>query len=302
MSDIIMHVNYGETGFGRFGKNSIEDIFKIAVDIGYDGIEFRSSIPQELSHLSYESYIDEIGRCKGKYGLKTIILSARYGDLLSKSNEECDKAIAENIKQVRYANKICGTTIFNAAAKVIKSSIATAPSGSYEFHGSVAASEKDWEDTVKVFKTVAKELENLGIRFAFETHMNTIHDTPQATKKLVDMIGSQAIGVNMDYGNTVYFPNCLGLEETIDLYGDKLFYTHFKNSMAVGKERVPTALSEGEINHRIYLEKLQATGFNGPIGIEAPRPGDRKYYAKMDYEYIKTVIKDLGWIYENNNL
>ena len=30
MSDIIMHVNYGETDFGRFGKNSIEDIFKIS--------------------------------------------------------------------------------------------------------------------------------------------------------------------------------------------------------------------------------------------------------------------------------
>ena len=293
MSDIIMHVNYGETDFGRFGKNSIEDIFKIAVDIGYDGIEFRSSIPQELSHLSYESYIDEIGRCKGKYGLKTIILSARYSDLLSKSNEECDKAIAENIKQVRYANKICGTTIFNAAAKVIKSSIATAPSGSYEFHGSGAATENDWENTVNVFKKVGKELETLGVRFAFETHMNTIHDTPQATKKLVDMIDSQAIGVNMDYGNTVYFPNCLGLEETIDLYGDKLFYTHFKNSMAVGKERVPTALSEGEINHRLYLKKLKETGFKGPIAIEAPRSGDRIWFAKQDFDYVKSIIDSI---------
>ena len=292
-NDIIMHINYGELTFNSFGKNTIEDIVKMAVDIGYDGIEFRGNPPKELSDLSYESYIDEIARCKEKYGLKTVIMAARLEDILSKPNEEWEKDISELIKNVKYANKICGATIFNASAKVIQSNILTAPKSSYEFHGSAVATNEDWDNTVEVFKMVSRKLENLGVKFAFETHMNYIHDIPETTKKLVDLIDSSSIGVNMDYGNTVYFPNPLGLEETIDLYGDKLFYTHFKNSVSVGSVRMATALSEGEINHRIYLKKLKEMEFTGPIGIEAPRPGDRIWFAKQDFDYIKNIIDSI---------
>ena len=292
-NDIIMHINYGEIGFSSFGRSKIEDIVKMAVNIGYDGIEFRGQPPKELSNLSYNEYVDEIARCKQKYGLKTVIMAATLRDVLEKSKDEWEKGIDEVLKKVEYANKVCKVNLFNVSSKVITSNILSAPSASYEFHGSAAATNEDWDNTAKVFKIVAKKLEDLGVRFAFETHMNTIHDTPQATKKLVDMIDSQAIGVNMDYGNTVYFPNCLGLEETIDLYGDKLFYTHFKNSVAIGKERVPTSLSEGEINHRIYLKELKETGFNGPMGIEAPRPGDREWYAYKDFDYVKSIINSI---------
>ena len=132
------------------------------------------------------------------------------------------------------------------------------------------------------------------MKFAFETHMNYIHDLPNPSKKLVDEIGSPNIGINMDFGNTVYFPTFPNLEETIDLYGDKLFYTHLKNSVKIAgaKRNFPVALSDGMINHRIYLTKLKEVGFTGHIGIEAPRPGDRSFYAKNDLDYIKSIIKE----------
>ena len=31
----------------------------------------------------------------------------------------------------------------------------------------------------------------------------------------------------------------------------------------------------------------------GPIGIEAPRPGDREWYATNDYNYVKSIIDSL---------
>ena len=292
MNDIIMHINYGELTFNSFGKNSIEDIVKMAVTIGYDGIEFRGQPPKELSNLSYEEYVDEIARCKKKYGLKTVIMAAPLGEAIHKPKEEQSKEIDNVIKRVEYANKVCNVSVFNTFAKMIQSNISTAPKSSYEFHGSTAATEKDWENTVNVFKKIGKELETLGVKFAFETHMNFIHDIPENTKKLVDMIDCDSIGINMDFGNTVYFPNHLELEETIDLYGDKLFYTHFKNSILVPgvNKRIPTSLSDGEINHRSYLIKLKESGFVGPIGIEAPRSGDKEWFAMKDFNYIKNVI------------
>ena len=144
---------------------------------------------------------------------------------------------------------------------------------------------------IRLEKALSAELEKIGVKFAFETHPKYINDTPEATKKLVDLIDSPAVGINMDYGNTIYFPVRPSVEEAIDIYGDKLFYIHLKNSSSIPgtKTRIPTNLSDGEINHRAYLEKLHEVGFCGPICIEAPRSGDRVWYAKCDYEYYKAI-------------
>ena len=125
-----------------------------------------------------------------------------------------------------------------------------------------------------------------------------LHDTPQATKKLVDMIQSPAVGVNLDYGNAVYFPkeHILSLADTIKLLGNSMHYLHLKNSLATpgtDNKRLPTALSEGEINHREYIELVKESGFEGPICIEAPRPGDREWFAVSDLNYIKSVIASI---------
>ncbi len=47
----------------------------------------------------------------------------------------------------------------------------------------------------------------VDIRFGFETHMVYLHDTVEATRRLVTRIGRPSIGVNLDYGNIVDFPD-----------------------------------------------------------------------------------------------
>ena len=157
------------------------------------------------------------------------------------------------------------------------------------------ATQRDWELTADAFAQVGRELERIGVKFAFETHPKYINDTPEATRKLVDLIDSPAVGINMDYGNTVYFPVRPSVEEAIDIYADKLFYVHLKNSSPIPgtKARIPTSLADGEINHRAYLAKLREVGFTGPIGIEAPRTGDRQWYAKCDFGYYKAIAESI---------
>lgn len=289
MNPTIMHINYGEMTYDSYGKRSIDDICKIAADIGFDGIEFRGKPPRELAHLSFKEYVQQVAEGKKKYGLNTIMFSIG----LSKSTDP-DAAvraadIAEAYEKAQIVNDLCDTTICNCFASNIRSSISTAPGAAYEFHGSAAATPEDWKLTVESFQEFGSKVAPLGMKFGFETHMNYIHDLPAPAKKLVDLIDSPAIGINMDYGNTVYFPVRPSVTETIDLYGDKLFYTHLKNSSAVAGGRIATALSDGEINHREYLGKLKEVGFTGPIGIEAPRGGDRIWFAQQDFAYFKAV-------------
>lgn len=295
MNEIIMHINYGEVKILHYGKKTIDDICKMAANIGFDGIEFRGNPPVELSSLSYDEYIDEIGRCKNKYGLKRIVVCLATKSAFECDKDNTDKEIDKIALQAKKAYNVCGTDVFNTFASPIVSSLSSAPKASYEFHGSYAATQEDWDKTVIVYQKLGKKLEDYGLKFAFETHMNYIHDLPAPTKKLVDLIDSPQIGINMDFGNVAYFPGYPDLEETIDLYNDKLFYTHLKNSNGIPEiqRRLPCALSEGEINHRIYLSKLKEIGFKGPIGIEAPRPGDREWYARCDFNYVKSLINDI---------
>ena len=294
MNKIIMHINYCEITSSSFGKNTIDDVCRIAADIGYDGIQFRGKAPKEFASLSFREYAEEIGRAKKKYGLSEILFGINVADCASTDKEARKKGIADAIENAKIANDLCGTTVCNTFGPRLFSQIPTAP-GAAEFHGSAVATESDWELTADAFSQVGSELEKIGMKFAFETHAKYINDTPEASMKLVNMINSSAVGINMDYGNTVYLQNRPSLEETIDIYGDKLFYIHFKNSSPIPgtKARIPTNLGDGEINHCVYLQKLRDVGFDGPMCIEAPRGGDRIWFAKQDFEYLKAVAKEI---------
>ena len=54
-----------------------------------------------------------------------------------------------------------------------------------------------------------------------------------------------------------------------------------------------TGLADGAINHREYLRLLRQHGFSGPICIEAPRAGDREWFAQQDIAYLKALLGDL---------
>lgn len=295
MNKTIMHINYGELTYNSYGKKTIDQICRQAAETGYDGIEFRGNPPKELESLSFKEYARQIADGKKKYGLLEILFGIGVSGCTSDDKDVRAKSIADAIEKAKIASELCGTTICNTFGSTIRSSVSTAPRTSYEFHGSAAATQQDWDLTVDAFGQIGKELEKIGVKFGFETHMNYIHDLPEASKKLVDLIDSPAVGINMDYGNTVHFPVRPSVEETIDLYGNKLFYTHLKNSSAVpgSSLRMATSLSNGEINHRTYLAKLMEVGFDGPIGIEAPRGGDRVWFARQDLEYFKSVRASL---------
>ena len=45
MNPVIMHINYGEMGFNSFGCRSVDDICRMAAEIGFDGVLTIESAP-----------------------------------------------------------------------------------------------------------------------------------------------------------------------------------------------------------------------------------------------------------------
>jgi sugar phosphate isomerase/epimerase len=137
----------------------------------------------------------------------------------------------------------------------------------------------------------------LGFRFAFEVHMNYLHDLPGPARQLVDRINRASVGINLDYGNITLHARGGSLADAVKTCGDRLFMVHLKNYFLpqdpLRRVFVACGLGDGVINNREFLRLLAQGGFTGPIVLEAPRSGDREWFAVQDLAYFKAVRDEI---------
>lgn len=278
---VIMHINYFEQG------QSLEYTVRQTVKLGFDGIEFRRTIEGKTD----KDYLDALKRYSGEYGLKYVLFGSPGIDVMTKELKSRRAEIDGYKRFLELADTRIKLSVINFMTGWL--SKPGAVSWEYETYGSFCAEDRHWEAAADACREIADFAPH--VKFAFETHMGYLHDLAGSAKKLCELIDRPNFGINLDYGNTVYFaPSVLQpLEESIDTCGERLYYTHLKNSVPGSPRRSPTSLSEGDINHRAYLKKLQSTGFDGFIGIEAPRPGDREWFAAEDLAYLKSVMNSI---------
>ena len=279
---IIMHINYCEQG------QTLERIFKVATSIGYDGVEFRRF--KDIYGLDQKAYLETIAELKDAFNLPLTFFG---GPELDTVTEKAEESLEGYLKFLEIADGLhLLSTINMMTAKSVAPGI---PADLYhcDDHGYAVKDDIVWERTVETCRKIADLYPH--VHFVFETHMFYVHDTAKSARYLVDAIDRGNFGINLDYGNALFYKHTEPLEEAIDIAGNKLFYTHFKSYQPIGKEAgdlLPTSLADGCVNHRRYVAKLKEIGFDGPIGIEAPRPGDREHFAKEDFEYIAPIIRE----------
>lgn len=160
--------------------------------------------------------------------------------------------------------------------------------------GSAIASPRHWEQAVEGLQRLAATCERLDLRLALEIHGGYLHDLPEPTLRLLEAVGSERIGVNLDYGNIVYFPQPPSLAASVGLLKNHLLVVHLKNSIGFGPYRKNISLEQGEINNREFLTLLKACGFAGYLCPEAPRQGDREAFALPDLVYLKGLLAELA--------
>ena len=290
MNPIIMHTNYcGNTP-------AVEYMFKKAKSWGYDGIECHVESSSN-NYNSHDEYITDVKKYREKYNIEHIYFGYSLKEAGDSDGAVRDMAVSKAADFFTLAKKELDVDLCNiAAGGYILSKDADVHPFDFDRHGSAAASEDDIARYVDSLQKLAAHLERIGVKVALETHMNLIHDTPEATVKLVDMIGSPNVGVNMDYGNYYWHERCKSLEETFRIYEGRIFYFHLKNAIKLPNFiRFQTQLSEGQINHREYLSLIKKYDIQAPIVLESPRDGDREWYAQEDLAYIKSVMTDLDF-------
>lgn len=283
---IIMHINYCEQG------QTLPEIFQVATQIGYDGVEFRRYKPGYCD--TPESYWETIAKLRETYKMPYVLFGGPAIDVMTQDEAQIENSIKEYLHFLDVADGYGLLSTINFMTGSVRNPEIPMDLAHCEDHGYAFKTEWQWENAIQACRIIADHKPN--VKFAFETHMFYLHDTAKTTRELVDAIDRPNFGINLDYGNALFFPHTEPLAEAIRISGEKLFYTHMKSYQPIGSgagQLLPTSLADGCINHRQYVKELKAIGFEGPIGIEAPRPGDREHFAKEDFEYIQPIIRKI---------
>jgi sugar phosphate isomerase/epimerase len=285
---VILHVNAVEQG------QTIQEMCRLAKSWGYDGIEFRRR--RGGVDETPEQYLDAIASAADRAGLAYVLFGAPGPDLMSADADKRRRDVDDYIAFLRLAARRFRLTVCNTMTGTLVS-----PNVHYfEFdrNGSNIATEDQWRWAVEGFQAIGDVAAELGVRLAFETHNCYLHDLPAPSRRLVDRIARDSVGINLDFGNIVLHPQGVSLAEAVRVCGDKTYEVHLKNLYLLPVHRyyhfIACPLADGVINHREFLRLLKAQRFQGPITIETPREGDREWFARQDLRYFRALVEELA--------
>lgn len=275
----LLHVNYFERTRGVGGT------FDFARSLRADGVEFRLGGTQHGS----AAYLEEIVREQERAPLTALSFGATL-NLLHPSRSVRDREVKSWMGWLEFLAPRVPLTVLNLRTGGLEDP--ARPHWEYEAHGSRLQTAEIFDRQVEALKDLATHAESIGVALALETHHGFCHDQPGPAAALVDAVGSDLLGVLLDFGNLIGFQPVPDLETTIRELGSRIRYVHLKNAVLTG-ERPPLrcALAEGVIDHRTYWQLLEKyCPILPPICLEAPRPGDREYFAGQDLPYFRSLL------------
>ncbi|MFV0415940.1 MAG: sugar phosphate isomerase/epimerase family protein [Chthoniobacterales bacterium] len=283
MTPVLIHINYFEQG------QSLERACKLTRELGGDGIEFRRKPPAFTG--SDLEYLDEVSKAVEKHPLDWISFGGPGVDLMNPDAAFRQNEIEAAEKFYRKAASRFPLKIVNAFTGTLRNPDDSLHPHDYQHHGSAIATDAQWEAAAEGFRHMGAVAGELGFRFAFETHGVYLHDSIEATLRLLKSIDSPNVGLLWDQANLMLFPESPALKDVLTSVGEQMFYVHLKNLLIPTSHFLAvSSLSGGIINIREQVNLLRSSGYDGPYCIEAPRPGDREQFLKEDLAYIKELL------------
>ncbi|MFT4039575.1 MAG: sugar phosphate isomerase/epimerase family protein [Thermomicrobiales bacterium] len=243
---------------------------------GFTSVEL-TSVPGWTEHVlrdSTDEDLAEVQRLLDQYGLTAVSLSG-HSDLVS------DAGVAEFRKAIEIARKLGIDKI-------------TTSTGGHDA-SSVGSMEEQRAAFLANIGPLADEAAAHGISLCLETHGGLLA-TGEISKKLVQDIGRDNIGINYDPGNVIFYG---AVRPEGDLPGsvDTVTHMHVKDQIGgPGVWNFPQ-IGTGEVDFPALFATLDAAGFDGPCSVElefdgGPWPPLEKVNSDMaaSYQYMRALV------------
>ncbi|HIX93482.1 MAG TPA: AMP-binding protein [Firmicutes bacterium] len=229
------------------------DIYSVAKDFGFDGIEIRGlgdNIFAVKASPFTDSQIDRTTATLNRLGLEIPCLTS--GCCL-KFADKLDEAIDEITAYIELAKKL------NTSYIRVLADLDPAPAG-----------EIDDDFMVKAIKRAAECAKGTGVTLLIES--NGVYSDTKRLKKLLDGVNMREVAALWDIHHPYRFAN-ESPEETVANLGSYIKYVHVKDSvMTVGDDGKPVIkykmMGYGDMPIPEMLRALRSIGYEGYISLE----------------------------------
>lgn len=247
-----------------FAEKKLENIFKLAKDARFDGVELALSEAGPVNIGSTKSDIDKIRKSAKSFDIELYSLACELYwvySLTSDSAEERTMAKSVVIKQLEIASWLGADTILVVPGHV---SVSFAPDLG------VITYKNAYERSLEAFCELAPYAEKLGINIGIENVWNKFLVSPVELNDFIEKIASPCVGSYFDVGNILYngYP-----EHWIEILGDKIKKVHFKDyRIEAGNLSGFVDLLSGDVDYPAVISELKKAGYDGYVTAEMLPP------------------------------
>ena len=235
------------------------DIYSMASDLGFNGIEVRG-LGDQIYSVKAKPFTDEnIDKTIAKLNRLKLEIPCLSSGCCLKFFDKHNETVEEITQYAVLANKL-GTSYIRILAD-----LDPAP-----------ADEIDDEKIAEVLKEIAPIGEKYNVTLLVET--NGVYADTKRLRKLLDTVNSKWIAALWDMHHPYRYMGETG-EQTVENLGDYIKYIHVKDSVMEDGKLSYKLMGEGDIPIGQMLSALQKIGYDGYISLEWVKRWAKDLYA-----------------------
>ncbi|MBE6837387.1 MAG: AMP-dependent synthetase [Ruminococcus sp.] len=235
------------------------DIYSMASDLGFNGIEVRG-LGDQIYSVKAKPFTDEnIDKTIAKLNRLKLEIPCLSSGCCLKFFDKHNETVEEITQYAVLANKL-GTSYIRILAD-----LDPAP-----------ADEIDDEKIAEVLKEIAPIGEKYNVTLLVET--NGVYADTKRLRKLLDAVNSKWIAALWDMHHPYRYMGETG-EQTVENLGDYIKYIHVKDSVMEDGKLSYKLMGEGDIPIGQMLSALQKIGYDGYISLEWVKRWAKDLYA-----------------------
>lgn len=227
-----------------FKDYSIEDVAKLASQIGYDGLELQA--PSHIPIDSSRKRVEEVKNIMSHYGLDVPAIFTKSGASYATAAEADSQIKLEEIKRFVEIANLLGVKM-----------LVHSPGGP----SPEQMTEEDYERAALWMSKAGEVCSQSGITIGMEIHHGHMTETLDGIDRLMNKMTQDNVGIVMDIGNLAIIGEEYG-ENAVHRIGKHLVHVHSND--VIFFDRKPTDRHSGQYRDRIFALELMGNGHVDP--------------------------------------